>query len=374
MACAGADDGAGAGPGNGVAPFTPNDANALDALTLDDPNLEAGGDPGDEADPGGSAAAGTEGTVEPGRDMVQPGPIAIDPSAPAEDGAGVDDPSGTPDGTQPEATPSGPAPDVSDRGFDIDGTCFRGCSSDATDADTSGAEDGFGFENNASCVVGERAPALAALPCDPDVVVPPVNTDPNGVFIRDPRGVCPPDDQITCPLGLPRAECGCFIIPGLGARKAEVLNAAVSGGAVPIDFLASGSFESETYNTDYPFGDVFPDGRQKTGGAANFGIAKMNWTMIRRCHPAYAGLTDANFQRGAEINDDLLLEATIYGECRAFFGQSWLGGHRNGSAGLQNPNTPDVQRFVGVYEWLGEVYSDGHLTDDTRWYTNVPAI
>jgi hypothetical protein len=327
----------------------------------------------DGLEPGadGDTAAG-DGVAAPGRDGVDPVDVApIGAGDPTEEPpAGGDEPA------PPEALPvdPGPAPDVSDRGFSVGGTCFRGCASEATDLDASGAVDGFGFENDASCVVGNREPALSATPCDPFVVPPPVNTDPNGVFIRDPLGVCPPADQITCPLGLPRGECGCFIIPGLGARKAEVLNAAVAAGGVPLDFLASGSFESETYNTDYPLGDVFPDGRQKTGGAANFGITKMNWTMIRQCHPAYRGLTDRDYLRGIELNDDLDLEATVYRECREFFGDRWLGGHRNGIAGLNNPNTPDIQRFVGVYDWLGEVYADGHLTDDTRWYTNVPAI
>lgn len=315
----------------------------------------------------GEADGEGDGVAEPGRDGVQPVDAPIDPVGSEMPG------SETPAPEPPQPDP-GPAPDVSDQGFLIGGTCFRGCASEATDADAAGALDGYGFENNVSCVVGNRAPALSGTPCDPFVVPEPVNTDENGVFIRDPLTGCPPADQITCPLGLPRGECGCFIIPGLGARKAEVLNAAVEAGAVPLDFLASGSFESETYNTDYPLGDVFPDGRQKTGGAANFGITKMNWTMIRQCHPAYRGLNDGDYLRGIELNDDLLLEATVYRECREFFGDRWLAGHRNGVAGLNNPNTADIQRFVGVYEWLGEVYSDGHLTDDTRWYTNVPAI
>lgn len=332
-----------------------------------DPALNEGEAGADGSDDEGAAEPG-DGVAEPGRDGVQPVDVApID---------GPDMPGGEPTDVPETTPPAGPAPDVSDRGFAIDGICLRGCTSELTDPDpaANGAVDGFGFENGASCVVGESGPALAAASCDPSVVPPPVNTDENGDFIRDPAGVCPPNDQITCPLGLPRAECGCFIIPGLGARKAEVLNAAVAAGIDPLSFLASGSFESETYNTDYPFGDVFPDGRAKTGGAANFGITKMNWTMIRQCHPAYRGLNDGDYLRGAEINDDLALEATIYGECRAFFGDRWLAGHRNGVAGLNNPNTADVRLFVGVYEWLGEVYDAGHLTDDTRWYTNVPAI
>jgi hypothetical protein len=352
VACAGADAGESRDATTPSETFAPTDPGLTEEASEAAPT--EGADRDDLAE--------DDGLAEPGRDGVQ----AVDLA-----------PIGEPErGAEPEAPAPdpGPAPDVSDRGFSIDGTCFRGCTSEATDVDATGAVDGFGFENNASCVVGNRAPALSATPCDPNVVPPPVNTDPNGDFIRDPRGVCPPVDQITCPLGLPRAECGCFIIPGLGARKAEVLNAAVAAGAVPLDFLASGSFESETYNTDYPFGDVFPDGRAKTGGAANFGITKMNWTMIRQCHPAYRGLNDGAYLRGAEINDDLVLEATIYRECRDFFGNRWLAGHRNGIAGLNNPNAADVQRFVGVYEWLGDVYGDGHLTDDTRWYTNVPAI
>jgi len=356
VACAGASESDGADPFDPDGTVTPDPAGEGVASTDEAPAGEmADGD-----------MTGGEAVAQPGRDGVQPVDATIDGMA-APPGAESPD-------SEPSAPDPGPAPDVSDQGFSVGGTCFRGCASEATDPDATGAVDGYGFENNASCVVGNRGPALSATPCDPFFVPPPVNTDDNGVFIRDAVTGCPPADQITCPLGLPRGECGCFIIPGLGNRKAEVLNAAVEAGAVPLDFLASGSFESETYNTDYPLGDVFPDGRQKTGGAANFGITKMNWTMIRQCHPAYQGLADRDYLRGVELNTDLVLEATVYRECREFFGNRWLGGHRNGVPGLNNPNTPDIQRFVGVYQWLGEVYSDGHLTDDTRWYTNVPAI
>ncbi len=363
-ACAGAEgDAASSGLGaNAASPATDgagrDDANGVDG------RAPAGSDPAGSR-PEASTAAG-------GRSEGDPAPELADSEEPSGEAAGPEPAEG---GLDEEDTPLSPAPDVSDRGFSVGGNCLRGCASSATDADATGNVDGFGFEDGESCVVGNSGPAQASVACDP-FVLPVLAPQPNadGIFVREPNGGCPPASQITCPLGLPRNECGCFIIDDLGARKAEVLNAAVTVGAVPLDFLTSGSFESETYNTDYPFGDVFPDGRSKTGGAANFGITKMNWSMIRRCHPAYAGLNDAAYQRGAEINDDLLLEATIYRECRAFFGINWLAGHRNGFGNINNSNTADIRRFIGVYEWLGEMYADGHLTDDTRWYTNVPAI
>jgi hypothetical protein len=306
-------------------------------------------------------------------------------------------------------------------GFFLGGQCFPRCASDATDADEQGVRDGFGFELGASCVVDGSEPALGAIPCVPEPVepeaVPPgdgfllggqcfppcivnASIDDQGFGFEQARscilpgspasaqgipcippppevlGICP--NPVVCPVVDGRTlPCGCGLIPGFAERKQQIADA---GG--DRRFLASAMLETSTLTADYPFGDVFPgpdnrvgtgDDVPKTGGAANFGITKMNWTMMRQCHPAYAGLTNGDFQRGAELNTDLALEIQVYDECRAFFGDRWFGGHRNGSAGLDNPNTPDIRAFQGGVQWIFEMLQ-GHELDDIQFFVSIPAI
>jgi hypothetical protein len=73
------------------------------------------------------------------------------------------------------------------------------------------------------------------------------------------------------------------------------------------------------------------------------------------------------------MNTDRALDVTVYNECRSMFGASWMAGHRNGSSGLANPNTPDIQLFVDASNWTHSMI-DCHLTDDVRFWVIVPAI
>jgi hypothetical protein len=306
-------------------------------------------------------------------------------------------------------------------GFFLGDQCFARCASDATDVDAAGVRDGFGFELGASCVVAGSEPALGAIPCVPepldpaavpagegfllgDQCFPPciVNAgiDEQGFGFEQARscilpgspastqgipcippppeviGICP--NPVVCPVVDGRTlPCGCGLIPGFAERKQAI---AVAGG--DRRFLASAMMETATLTTDYPFGDVAPgpdnrvgtgDDVPKTGGAANFGITKMNWTMIRQCHPAYAGLNDGDFRRGAELNMSLELDIQVYDECRAFFGDLWFGGHRNGVAGLNDPNTADIRAFQGGVEWIFDMLP-GHELDDIQFFVSIPAI
>jgi hypothetical protein len=316
----------------------------------------------------------------------------------------------------------GDPPLPSGDGFSDGLNCFPRCASNATDPDPmqDGATDGFGFENGESCIVVGSPRALSSAPCvpqPPEVVDIPAG---DGFFLDgqcfapcvtggevDARGfgfeqgrsciqpasdaadgtvpcVPPPPDltnicpALVCPVvdGV-EIECGCGTIPDFGERKLEIFAA---GGDQR--FLASAMIETRNMTTDYPFGDVNPgpdgmtgtgDDTPKTGGAANFGIAKQNWTMIRQCHPAYAGLNDAAFQRGAELNMSLTLDIEVYNECRAFFGDRWFAGHRNGAAGLNNSNTLDIRRFQAGTEWVRQML-DGHLEDDIQFFVVIEAI
>lgn len=306
-------------------------------------------------------------------------------------------------------------------GFLIGEQCFAPCASDVTDVDAMGVRDGFGFEAGASCVVAGSDPTLTAIPCVPEpfdpAAVPPgdgfllgeqcfppcvVNAgiDAQGFGFEQLRscilpgspastqgiacippppeviGFCP--NPVVCPVVDGRTlMCGCGLIRGFAERKQLIRDA---GG--DRRFLASAMMETATLSSEYPFGDVFPgadnqvgtgDDVPKTGGAANFGITKMNWTMIRQCHPPYAGLGDGDFLRGAELNTNLALDVQVYNECRAFFGDRWFGGHRNGTAGLNNPNTADIRAFQGAVEWIDEMLP-GHELDDIQFFVSIPAI
>jgi hypothetical protein len=387
------------GSANDTRPSFPDDSlgEAAPPASGDGATEDAPEAPG-AAEPGGEDAPG-EGIGE----VINGSGMGADPAA-----------AGAPPLPEAPALPEGD-------GFFTGMQCFSRCASDATDPDAQGVTDGFGFELGASCIVAGSAPALAATACVPEPVeaaeVPPgdgfllgdqcfppcivdAGIDARGFGFEQARscilpgspasaqgiacippppevlGFCP--NPLLCPVVDGRTlPCGCGLIPGFADRKQAIADA---GG--DRRFLASAMMETATLTAEYPFGDVFPgpdntvgtgDDIPKTGGAANFGITKMNWTMMRQCHPAYAGLNDGDYLRGAEINTDLSLDIQVYDECRAFFGDRWFGGHRNGTPGLNNPNTPDIRAFQGAVEWIFERLP-GHELDDIQFFVSIPAI
>jgi hypothetical protein len=120
-------------------------------------------------------------------------------------------------------------------------------------------------------------------------------------------------------------------------------------------------------------GLVKPLGDNKTNDSFNAGVAKQNWGMIRICHPAYNNLRQQDFMTATALNGDRRLDAQVYAECRAYYGDRWWAGHRNGAAGLQNPNTADIQRFRAGYDWTRNSLN-GHLCDNTRFWVDIVAI
>jgi len=72
-----------------------------------------------------------------------------------------------------------------------DGSCNPLCASSITDPDADGVSDGWGYENQHSCVVAGTAAALGGLPCDP--MLPPRGTG-DGIELPDDAGtlVCHP--------------------------------------------------------------------------------------------------------------------------------------------------------------------------------------
>src|SRR5690348_2425154 len=86
---------------------------------------------------------------------------------------------------------------------------------------------------------------------------------------------------------------GHYVVPGLGARKQAVLS---NGGNV-LD-LAVAMLETETMQADYRYGDG------KKGDAANFGIFKQNWFMLRTSCSQFQGQVTSQYNDGAVLNSN----------------------------------------------------------------------
>ena len=378
-----------------------------------------------------SAAAGSDGSTEEsagaggsGADPSEAATVAGNGGTPADGEGGDtenlpdptnaigDDPGGDASASDEPTSSEDPVDIPPGDGFFSGGQCFVRCESDATDADEQGVVDGFGFELGASCIVEGSAPALAALPCIPEAPPEPefppgsgffrgdtcfpaclsaAGVDAQGFGFEQLRSCILPDSEAslgTLPCEPPPAEvigqcpadlicpsvdgqalqCGCDFVLGFAERKQAI---AAAGG--DRRFLASAMMETNTLTTDYPFGDVNPDGSLKTGDAFNAGLANQNWGMIRQCHPDYQGLGAGQFAQAAEMNDNLAHDIDVYDACRATFGANWFGGHRNGSAGLNDGNTFDIRRFQAATQWTFDQLEE-HLDDDVYFFVVVEAI
>ncbi|MEO3853819.1 carbohydrate-binding domain-containing protein [Acrocarpospora sp. B8E8] len=211
--------------------------------------------------------------------------------------------------------------------------CVNGSSSDPDG-------DGWGWENNRSCVVrGSSA-----------------DTGSGG-------GSGGGSGTLTCPSG---ATCGSYSVSGLGNRKRQVTSA---GGNV-LD-LAVAMLETENMQTNYPYGD------NKSGDAANFGIFKQNWLMLRTACSQFRGQATSSYNNGAALNSNLSADVSCLHQSQSYYGiNTWFAGHRNGATGLSNPNTADINAYRTAINWIRDRLnsSSANLTNDTRFWVNVPAI
>jgi hypothetical protein len=85
---------------------------------------------------------------------------------------------------------------------------------------------------------------------------------------------------------------GSYTVSGLGARKQAILGA----GGNTLD-LAIAMLETENMQTDYAYGD------NKVDDAANFGLFKQNWGMLRVCasRAGFVGQSTAEWNNGARL-------------------------------------------------------------------------
>ncbi|KAK4096524.1 hypothetical protein N658DRAFT_501474 [Parathielavia hyrcaniae] len=182
------------------------------------------------------------------------------------------------------------------------------------------------------------------------------------VALAAPASV-PPSVALTA-----RQDRGSYTVSGLGNRKRAILNA----GGNTLD-LAIAMLEDERMLTNYPYGD------RKTGDAANFGVFKQNWGMLRVCgsRAGFQGQRADQWNNGAKLNSDIYADVASRWDCQNYYGYDrWFAGHRNGATGLSNPNTADINNYKSAVQWIeSQIRSNTrYSTDDTRFWVYVPAI
>jgi hypothetical protein len=208
--------------------------------------------------------------------------------------------------------------------------------------------DGWGWEHQASCVVRNS------------------RADPKAGGSGSAGGAAKGGSSHSAGACPPGASCGSYAIAGLGRRKQQIRSA---GGSV-LD-LAVAMLESDTMQASYAYGDY------KSGDAANFGIFKQNWQMIRTACSPFSGHSASQWNDGAVLNKNLSADvACLHQSQRHYSLNTWFAGHRNGASGLSNPNTPDINAYKKAVYWIRDQLSSNpaNLGNDIRFWVNVPAI
>lgn len=202
------------------------------------------------------------------------------------------------------------------------------CKSASSDPDG----DGWGWENNQSCIVVSGGSSSSGAKCP---------------------------TSLQCPSGM---RCGCEIVSGLGKNKQAYLDAGAN-----LDFLASAMKETKKMDTNYAYGD------NKTGFAFNAGATKQNWRMMKQCHSIWKYYGEKDFAISAELNRSRHLDVQVYKECRAYYGDKWFAGHRWGQSGLDGKYAEDVKRFKAAHEWTKNLLKN-HQTNDVRFWVDIPPV
>ena len=189
---------------------------------------------------------------------------------------------------------------------------------------------------------------------------------------------------LTCPTG---TTCGSYTVPGLGARKQQVLSA----GASVLDLAVALEESKDMLTSNYPFvrnpyGDnpfrIKPDeynpfGDNKTGDSANFGIFKQNWGMLRLACSQFKGQTAAKYNNGAVVNNNLNQDVSCMNQDQSQYGATaWFAGQRAGATGLKNPNTADINSYKTAVYWIRDQLNSNaqNLKNDSRFWVYVPSL
>ncbi|KAJ6143111.1 hypothetical protein N7471_002564 [Penicillium samsonianum] len=159
---------------------------------------------------------------------------------------------------------------------------------------------------------------------------------------------------------------GSYIVPGLGDRKKDILNAGGNTRDMAIAML-----ETNKMATDYTYGDG------KTGDGTNFGVFKQNWYILRHSASEFLGNTVDEVKDGAILNSDLSKDIKARHEGEKHYGyETWFSGHRNGESGINNPGTADINAYISGVAWIQKQIEsdDKYQSDDTRFWVDVVAI
>lgn len=148
--------------------------------------------------------------------------------------------------------------------------------------------------------------------------------------------------------------------------------------------LAIAMLETDTLEATYPFGDVDDFGDPKEDDAANFGVFKMNWLMIRQCPlaaPLIGGRPPSSCWRqvGARINSDVRLATKLLVEAMGIWSvaiptapvkNNFWAGHRRGAQGLYNlpgVNWTDIGNYVRAIQTIEAQC----VADKTVWTSKI---
>jgi len=75
------------------------------------------------------------------------------------------------------------------------------------------------------------------------------------------------------------------------------------------------------------------------------------------------------------MNLDLLLDAQVYSACVRKFGfRRFMAAHRNGETGFHQPESLDIARFLDGFAWTKQQLKGDNLSNDLRFWVNIPAI
>lgn len=130
---------------------------------------------------------------------------------------------------------------------------------------------------------------------------------------------------LTCPANS-GGGCGEYSVSGLGSRKQQIRT---SGGSA--EDLAIAMMETERMDTNYAWVSCISPtspsrltncsyGDNKQGDAANFGIFKQNWGMLRSSCNLFMGQTSSQWNNGAVLNSNLGADLTCRHQSESHYG------------------------------------------------------
>ncbi|KAJ5200158.1 hypothetical protein N7491_009042 [Penicillium cf. griseofulvum] len=166
-----------------------------------------------------------------------------------------------------------------------------------------------------------------------------------------------------------RDDRGHYKVSGLAAHKKAILDAGGNTLDIAIAMLEIDDMET----SHYPYGDA------KVKDAANFGLFKQNWGMLRVCASRYGfvGKSESQWNDGAVLNSNVWADVASRWDCQGYYGyDKWFAGHRNGASGLENPYTQDILNYKSGVQWIQQQIdsNSAYKYDDTRFWVDIPAI